>query len=83
MSDDDFAGQDWQDWAAGRKSHFVQVTNENVELVVVPVAVGVWSGRRVSAEVWVRCEVSCPALRCRPRRTRTSEIEYNIRPLLQ
>eukprot|EP00903_Cladosiphon_okamuranus_P009073 g8674.t1 len=24
MSDDDFAGQDWQDWAAGRKSHFVQ-----------------------------------------------------------
>lgn len=25
MSDADFAGQDWQDWAAGRKSHFVQV----------------------------------------------------------
>lgn len=25
MSDDEFAGQDWQKWAEGRKSHFVQV----------------------------------------------------------
>ncbi|CAM9362674.1 unnamed protein product, partial [Ectocarpus sp. 13 AM-2016] len=23
MSDDDFAGQDWQEWSAGRQSHFV------------------------------------------------------------
>ncbi|CBN76058.1 nibrin [Ectocarpus siliculosus] len=28
MSDDDFAGQDWQEWSAGRQSHFVQAGPE-------------------------------------------------------
>ncbi|CAM9351412.1 unnamed protein product [Ectocarpus sp. 4 AP-2014] len=28
MSDDDFAGQDWQEWSAGRQSHFVSAGPE-------------------------------------------------------
>lgn len=33
MSDDDFARQDWQEWSAGRQSHFVPVKTKILLLV--------------------------------------------------
>ena len=32
MSDADFEGQDWKEWAAGRKAHFVQVRHGQAEM---------------------------------------------------